>query len=62
MQIFSELMDQLPAKKEEVEQLDKASVMRLAISYLRARDVVSLREYPYKFYVTIISYLISGMQ
>ncbi|XP_073950650.1 HIF-1 transcription factor component sima isoform X2 [Choristoneura fumiferana] len=42
MQIFSELMDQLPAKKEEVEQLDKASVMRLAISYLRARDVVSL--------------------
>ncbi|XP_063367285.1 hypoxia-inducible factor 1-alpha-like [Cydia amplana] len=42
MQIFSELMEQLPAKKEEVEQLDKASVMRLAISYLRARDVVSL--------------------
>ncbi|KAG6451262.1 hypothetical protein O3G_MSEX007035 [Manduca sexta] len=42
MQIFSELTAALPAKKEEVEQLDKASVMRLAISYLRARDVVSM--------------------
>lgn len=44
MQIFSELTTALPAKKEEVEQLDKASVMRLAISYLRVRDVVSLRK------------------
>lgn len=45
MQIFSELTAALPAKKEEVEQLDKASVMRLAISYLRVRDVISMREY-----------------
>ncbi|CAF4799209.1 unnamed protein product [Pieris macdunnoughi] len=42
MQIFNELTAALPAKKEEVEQLDKASVMRLAISYLRVRDVVSM--------------------
>ncbi|XP_045502869.1 uncharacterized protein LOC123699868 isoform X2 [Colias croceus] len=42
MQIFAELTTALPAKKEEVEQLDKASVMRLAISYLRVRDVVSM--------------------
>ncbi|XP_034834052.1 uncharacterized protein [Maniola hyperantus] len=42
MQIFVELTAALPAKKEEVEQLDKASVMRLAISYLRVRDVVSM--------------------
>ncbi|XP_060805046.1 hypoxia-inducible factor 1-alpha isoform X2 [Amyelois transitella] len=42
MQIFTELTAALPAKKEEVEQLDKASVMRLAISYLRVRDVVSM--------------------
>ncbi|XP_026315120.1 hypoxia-inducible factor 1-alpha isoform X2 [Hyposmocoma kahamanoa] len=42
MQIFAELTAALPAKKEEVVQLDKASVMRLAISYLRVRDVVSL--------------------
>ncbi|KAJ8724059.1 hypothetical protein PYW07_008039 [Mythimna separata] len=42
MQIFSELTAALPARKEEVEQLDKASVMRLAISYLKVRDVVSL--------------------
>lgn len=45
MQIFSELSEALPAKKEEVDQLDKASVMRLAISYLKVRDVVTLREY-----------------
>ncbi|KAF9823904.1 hypothetical protein SFRURICE_013441 [Spodoptera frugiperda] len=42
MQIFAELTAALPARKEEVEQLDKASVMRLAISYLKVRDVVSL--------------------
>ncbi|KAI5632573.1 PAS fold domain-containing protein [Phthorimaea operculella] len=42
LQIFSELTAALPARREEVEQLDKASVMRLAISYLRVRDVVSL--------------------
>ncbi|XP_072930087.1 uncharacterized protein [Epargyreus clarus] len=42
MQIFAELTAALPAKKEEVEQLDKASVMRLAISYLKVRDVVSM--------------------
>ncbi|XP_045452892.1 hypoxia-inducible factor 1-alpha isoform X1 [Melitaea cinxia] len=42
MQIFAELTAALPAKKEEVDQLDKASVMRLAISFLRVRDVVSM--------------------
>ncbi|XP_061384554.1 hypoxia-inducible factor 1-alpha isoform X4 [Danaus plexippus] len=42
MQIFAELTASLPAKKEDVEQLDKASIMRLAISYLRVRDVVSM--------------------
>lgn len=45
MQIFAELTAALPAKKEEVDQLDKASVMRLAISYLRVRDIVSLCKY-----------------
>ncbi|CAH0594106.1 unnamed protein product [Chrysodeixis includens] len=42
MQIFAELTAALPARKEDVEQLDKASVMRLAISYLKVRDVVTL--------------------
>lgn len=41
MHIFAELSAALPARKEDVDQLDKASVMRLAISYLRVRDVVS---------------------
>lgn len=49
MQIFSELTAALPAKKEEVEQLDKASVMRLAISYLKVRDVVSMREFYHEY-------------
>lgn len=52
MQIFAELTAALPAKKEEVEQLDKASVMRLAISYLRVRNVVSLCKYsPKRFMI-----------
>ncbi|XP_048486071.1 uncharacterized protein LOC105384842 isoform X4 [Plutella xylostella] len=42
VQIFSELTAALPARKEDVEQLDKASIMRLAISYLKVRDVVAL--------------------
>ncbi|CAB3248816.1 unnamed protein product [Arctia plantaginis] len=42
MHIFAELTAALPARKEDVDQLDKASIMRLAISYLRVRDVVSL--------------------
>ncbi|KAG7298211.1 hypothetical protein JYU34_019022 [Plutella xylostella] len=43
VQIFSELTAALPARKEDVEQLDKASIMRLAISYLKVRDVVALQ-------------------
>lgn len=46
MQIFAELTAALPARKEDVEQLDKASVMRLAISYLKVRDVVTLLPEP----------------
>ena len=55
MQIFAELTAALPAKKEEVEQLDKASVMRLAISYLRVRDVVSMCEYFFMFFYTMVT-------
>lgn len=58
MQIFAELTAALPAKKEEVEQLDKASIMRLAISYLRVRDVVSLCKYRSIFLRTFLSIFI----
>lgn len=41
-EIFSELATALPLSPEEVEQLDKASVMRLSIAYLRVRGMIDL--------------------
>lgn len=44
-EIFTDLGEALPLTKEEVEQLDKASVMRLAIAYLKVRDMVDTGEW-----------------
>ncbi|KAJ8964892.1 hypothetical protein NQ317_012382 [Molorchus minor] len=41
-EIFTDLANALPLTSEQISQLDKASVMRLAISYLRVRDMVNL--------------------
>lgn len=41
-EIFTELGEVLPLKKEDVEQLDKASVMRLAIVLLKTRDMLDM--------------------
>lgn len=41
-EIFNELGEVLPIKKEDVDQLDKASVMRLAIALLKARDMLDM--------------------
>uniref|UniRef100_A0A1A9ZF84 BHLH domain-containing protein n=1 Tax=Glossina pallidipes TaxID=7398 RepID=A0A1A9ZF84_GLOPL len=41
-EIFSELAQMLPLKKEDVNQLDKASIMRIAIAYLKIRDVLNM--------------------
>ncbi|KAK4884081.1 hypothetical protein RN001_000352 [Aquatica leii] len=41
-EIFTDLANMLPLQKEQITQLDKASVMRLAISYLRVRDMINL--------------------
>lgn len=41
-EIFTDLANALPLTSEQISQLDKASVMRLAISYLRVRDMASL--------------------
>ncbi|XP_058979245.1 protein similar isoform X2 [Musca domestica] len=41
-EIFTELAQVLPLKKEDVQQLDKASVMRIAISYLKVRDMLKM--------------------
>ncbi|XP_073816585.1 HIF-1 transcription factor component sima [Musca autumnalis] len=41
-EIFTELAQVLPLKKEDVQQLDKASIMRIAISYLKVRDMLKM--------------------
>lgn len=44
-EIFADLGEALPLSKEDVDQLDKASVMRLAIAYLKVRDMVDTGEF-----------------
>lgn len=46
-EIFTELANALPLAPEDVDQLDKASVMRLAISYLKVRGVMSNCKFNY---------------
>ncbi|KAJ3648941.1 hypothetical protein Zmor_020708 [Zophobas morio] len=41
-EVFTDLASALPVSQEQVSQLDKASVMRLAIAYLRVRDMITL--------------------
>ncbi|KAL1513011.1 hypothetical protein ABEB36_002499 [Hypothenemus hampei] len=41
-EIFTDLGSVLPISSEQVSQLDKASVMRLAISYLKVRDMIEM--------------------
>ncbi|KAL7022431.1 hypothetical protein ACKWTF_012240 [Chironomus riparius] len=41
-EIFTELANSLPIKQEEIDHLDKASVMRLSIAYLNIRNMLDL--------------------
>lgn len=41
-EIFTELASFLPLKSEELDHLDKASIMRLSISYLKVRNMLEL--------------------
>lgn len=41
-EIFSDLASALPVKREDIEQLDKASIMRLSIAYLKVRNMFEL--------------------
>ena len=41
-EIFTELANSLPIKQEEIDHLDKASVMRLSIAYLKIRNMLEL--------------------
>lgn len=41
-EIFTELAQALPLRRDDVEQLDKASIMRLAITYLKVRNMLVL--------------------
>lgn len=44
-EIFTELGETLPVRNDELENLDKASVMRLAIATLKIEDMMKLCEY-----------------
>jgi hypoxia-inducible factor 1 alpha len=48
-EIFTDLAQALPMPQSTVSQLDKASIMRLAISYLKVRSLLNLREYWFYF-------------
>lgn len=48
-EIFTELGETLPVRKEELENLDKSSVMRLAIATLKIEDMLQLCEYLWRF-------------
>lgn len=41
-EIFSELSEALPVPQREIEQLDKASIIRLAIATLKVRDMLDM--------------------
>lgn len=49
-EIFTELGDTLPVRKDELENLDKSSVMRLAIATLKIEDMLQLCEYAASFH------------
>lgn len=49
-EIFTDLANCLPMKAEEIEHLDKASVMRLSISYLKVRTMVELCKFFRNFF------------
>lgn len=44
-EIFTELASALPLRRDDVDQLDKASVMRLSIAFLKVRGMIDLSKY-----------------
>lgn len=44
-EIFTELGSALPLRRDDVDQLDKASVMRLSIAYLKIRSMIDMSKY-----------------
>lgn len=54
-EIFTDLANSLPMKSEEIEHLDKASVMRLSISYLKVRNMVELCKFDKNFVISFKS-------
>lgn len=44
-EIFQDLASLLPMRQEDVDHLDKASVMRLSIAYLKVRDMLEMCKY-----------------
>lgn len=52
--IFTELAGVLPLTPDQAAHLDKASVMRLAIAYLKIRSVVYARKFPFSIYLQLL--------
>lgn len=50
-EIFTDLANVLPARRDEVEQLDKASIMRLSIAYLKVRGMLNLCKFQLLYFV-----------
>lgn len=56
-EIFTELGDVLPVRQEELEHLDKASVMRLAIATLKVRDMLDLCKFHFFCFLFFVIFL-----
>lgn len=53
-EIFTELAQSLPLRREEVDQLDKASIMRLSIAFLKVRNMLELCKLIYDVFFFIL--------
>ena len=52
-EIFTDLAHALPLPTSTIGQLDKASVMRLAISFLRVRTILKARKYLIELFMSV---------
>lgn len=66
-EVFYELAQELPLPHSVTSNLDKASIMRLAISYLHMRNLLSTGQYPggrrgriYRFVVSKVPWRLRG--
>lgn len=59
-EIFTELAHVLPLRREDVDQLDKASVMRLSIAFLKIREMLKLCKFLFKIFNFVKKYFLKN--